>query len=71
MQAAEFSETQDPDYKTSPTVDDDVFEHLARVYSTNHPTMYRGENCKKRNFTDGITNGAATKKVVDLKSGEL
>lgn len=49
--------------------DDELFKHLARTYSKNHKTMYRGEHCydicgdDKRSllnerFPDGITNGA-------------
>lgn len=38
--------------------DDDVFEHLAKVYSYNHATMHKGNRCtESRPFLDGITNG--------------
>lgn len=44
----------------SPTPDDDVFKHLAEVYSFNHKTMYLGEACPhdKEGFLNGTTNGA-------------
>ncbi|KAJ8917801.1 hypothetical protein NQ315_010707 [Exocentrus adspersus] len=47
----------------SPTPDNDVFRHLAMVYSQNHLTMHKsmdrhlGEKCNVI-FKDGITNGA-------------
>lgn len=38
--------------------DDDVFVHLAKVYSYNHATMHKGNRCTdSRPFLDGITNG--------------
>ncbi|XP_051247717.1 carboxypeptidase M [Dicentrarchus labrax] len=38
--------------------DDDVFIHLAKVYSHNHATMHKGDSCAdSRPFLDGITNG--------------
>ncbi|XP_073336343.1 carboxypeptidase M [Pagrus major] len=38
--------------------DDDVFIHLAKVYSHSHGTMHRGNVCgDSRPFLDGITNG--------------
>lgn len=50
-------------YASSPslTPDDDVFKHLALVYSTNHAKMSRGVACKSAGpaFQQGITNGAA------------
>lgn len=44
----------------SPTPDDDVFKHLAEVYSFNHKTMHLGEACPndKQGFRNGTTNGA-------------
>lgn len=44
----------------SPAPDNDVFEHLAGVYSFNHKTMFRGEACPNdtKSFQNGITNGA-------------
>lgn len=43
------------------TPDDDVFKHLAAVYSLNHGRMYLGEPCKvgAPKFDNGTTNGAA------------
>ncbi|CAK6980406.1 carboxypeptidase M [Scomber scombrus] len=38
--------------------DDDVFVHLAKVYSHNHASMHNGGRCDdNRPFLDGITNG--------------
>lgn len=38
--------------------DNDVFVHLARVYSYNHASMHRGDGCgDSRTFLHGITNG--------------
>lgn len=38
--------------------DNDVFIHLAKTYSYNHTSMYKGEPCYGTNgFVDGITNG--------------
>lgn len=44
----------------SPTPDDDVFKHLAQVYSFNHKTMHLGEPCENdlKGFPNGTTNGA-------------
>ncbi|KAJ8983239.1 hypothetical protein NQ317_011647 [Molorchus minor] len=53
----------DGQHPPSPTPDDDVFKHLATVYSQNHktmhlsPTHHMDENCRHK-FTGGITNGA-------------
>lgn len=55
-------------YEAAP--DDGLFVHLSRVYSTNHPTMSKGEHCfdicgndreglLNERFRDGITNGAS------------
>ncbi|KAM4615432.1 carboxypeptidase M isoform 2-T3 [Polymixia lowei] len=42
----------------SVTPDNDVFIHLAKVYSYNHASMHRGERCHdSKQFTDGVTNG--------------
>ncbi|XP_064292398.1 carboxypeptidase D isoform X3 [Plodia interpunctella] len=50
-------------YAHSPSIapDDDVFRHLALVYSRNHEKMARGVSCKSGStrFENGITNGAA------------
>ncbi|XP_010792321.1 carboxypeptidase M-like, partial [Notothenia coriiceps] len=38
--------------------DDDVFNHLAKVYSHNHGSMHRGEQCRDSGpFPEGVTNG--------------
>ncbi|XP_065807366.1 carboxypeptidase M [Labrus bergylta] len=37
--------------------DDDVFVHLAKVYSYNHASMHQGDRCSGRPFLEGITNG--------------
>uniref|UniRef100_UPI00398F2009 carboxypeptidase M-like n=1 Tax=Pristiophorus japonicus TaxID=55135 RepID=UPI00398F2009 len=42
-------------YSRSP--DDDIFKYLAKIYSFNHKTMYKGNLCKMK-FLDGVTNGA-------------
>lgn len=44
----------------SPTPDDDVFKHLAQVYSFSHETMYQGQACPSdaKGFPNGTTNGA-------------
>ncbi|XP_077194887.1 carboxypeptidase M isoform X2 [Paroedura picta] len=42
----------------STTLDNDVFVHLAKTYSTSHATMHNGHVCEMRDpFTGGITNG--------------
>ena len=43
------------------TPDDDVFKHLAGVYSFNHGRMFGGDACKvgAPQFENGTTNGAA------------
>ncbi|CAK1551144.1 unnamed protein product [Leptosia nina] len=50
-------------YAHTPSVspDDDVFRHLARIYSNNHAKMSRDVSCQStfRTFEKGITNGAA------------
>ncbi|XP_045517527.1 carboxypeptidase D-like isoform X2 [Pieris brassicae] len=50
-------------YAHSPSIapDDDVFRHLALVYSNNHAKMSRGVSCRSEipRFEKGITNGAA------------
>ena len=40
--------------------DDDLFRHLAHLYSNTHPTMHYGEPCEvfPGNFPGGIVNGA-------------
>ncbi|KAF7642846.1 hypothetical protein LDENG_00249610 [Lucifuga dentata] len=40
------------------TPDNDVFVHLAKVYSYSHTSMHRGDRCYgSRPFVEGITNG--------------
>jgi len=43
-------------YAASP--DDDVFVHIAKNYSYDHPTMHLGRSQCGDHFKDGITNGA-------------
>ncbi|XP_077508420.1 carboxypeptidase M-like [Amblyomma americanum] len=48
--------------KYSLTPDDDVFRHLASVYSSNHANMQLGKACPPEgmpSFPNGATNGAA------------
>ncbi|CAN7937576.1 unnamed protein product [Ixodes hexagonus] len=47
--------------KPSLTPDDDVFKHIASVYSFNHANMYLGAPCSsdRQSFPNGTTNGAA------------
>uniref|UniRef100_A0A087X522 Carboxypeptidase M n=1 Tax=Poecilia formosa TaxID=48698 RepID=A0A087X522_POEFO len=47
-------------WMVSPSIapDDDVFVHLAKVYSYNHASMHKGNLCDDSGpFQDGITNG--------------
>ena len=46
--------------QNSLTPDDDVFKHLAQVYSFSHETMYQGQSCGSdaKVFPNGTTNGA-------------
>ncbi|XP_008313573.1 carboxypeptidase M [Cynoglossus semilaevis] len=45
-------------HRSSVAPDDDVFVHLAKVYSQNHGSMHRGDVCNDGlTFPDGITNG--------------
>ncbi|KAM4748863.1 carboxypeptidase M [Rhinophrynus dorsalis] len=37
--------------------DNDVFIHLAKLYSKKHANMYKGNACSGTSFQDGITNG--------------
>lgn len=48
-------------FTPSVSPDDDVFQHLAKLYARIHPNMHRGIICKDGDttFKDGITNGAA------------
>ncbi|XP_061839543.1 carboxypeptidase M [Nerophis lumbriciformis] len=44
--------------RASLTPDNDVFVHLAKVYSHNHASMHQGGGCDDdASFADGITNG--------------
>nr|XP_057921796.1 carboxypeptidase M isoform X2 [Doryrhamphus excisus] len=44
--------------RASLTPDNDVFVHLAKVYSHNHASMHQGWSCGEPvSFPDGITNG--------------
>ncbi|KAF7489398.1 Carboxypeptidase M [Sarcoptes scabiei] len=48
-------------YEPSLTPDNDVFKHLAEVYSFNHETMHLGKPCPDgsiEGFVNGTTNGA-------------
>ena len=48
-------------YEPSLTPDNDVFKHLAEIYSFNHQTMYQGKPCpdgSSESFPNGTTNGA-------------
>nr|XP_046909293.1 carboxypeptidase M-like [Dermatophagoides farinae] len=48
-------------YEPSLTPDNDVFKHLAEVYSFNHLTMHQGKPCPDGSidsFPNGTTNGA-------------
>ncbi|EDW63034.2 carboxypeptidase D isoform X2 [Drosophila virilis] len=47
--------------RLNPTEDNELFRHLALVYSRAHPTMHLGKPCalfQNELFADGITNGA-------------
>jgi hypothetical protein len=56
-----FIYTADMVQSYSPSPDDDVFQHLATVYASTHPTMHLGQPCniKDTGFKGGISNGAA------------
>ncbi|XP_060076300.1 carboxypeptidase M-like [Ylistrum balloti] len=43
--------------KLVPSPDDDIFQHISKVFSYSHHRMYQGGFCGET-FTDGITNGA-------------
>ncbi|XP_037935345.1 carboxypeptidase D isoform X2 [Teleopsis dalmanni] len=48
-------------HKLNPTEDNELFKHLALVYSKAHPTMHLGDPCplfRNEKFPEGITNGA-------------
>lgn len=42
----------------SPSPDNDLFKHLARVYASANPIMRTGNACPPEYFGRGITNGA-------------
>lgn len=46
------------DQKPEITADNDVFVHLATVYSKNNPIMVKDKPCNFSNFENGIINGA-------------
>ncbi|KAH6933701.1 hypothetical protein HPB50_017667 [Hyalomma asiaticum] len=52
-----YDDTYGQNTVESRTPDDDVFQHLARTYSLNHPTM-RQFSCERQTYSDGIVNGA-------------
>ncbi|KAL1421075.1 hypothetical protein MTO96_023502 [Rhipicephalus appendiculatus] len=52
-----YDDTYGQNTVESRTPDDDVFQHLARTYSLNHPTM-RQFSCERQTYHDGIVNGA-------------
>ncbi|UXI14639.1 Mg2+ and Co2+ transporter [Sarcoptes scabiei] len=59
-----YDETSDGSLSSyTPSADDKVFRHLARVYATNHKTMGKGVKCDNGDEDfgrqGGITNGAA------------
>lgn len=59
--AKDFLSENDPKTEKNPTEEDDVFRHLASIYSSAHKTMYQGKPCPsfiRESFPDGITNGA-------------
>ncbi|KAM9171422.1 carboxypeptidase M isoform 2-T2 [Pangshura tecta] len=52
--------------------DDDVFIHLAKTYSSNHASMYKGNECgNKPVFPYGITNGYAWYQLKGVKGQVL
>ncbi|CAA2977101.1 carboxypeptidase M, partial [Olea europaea subsp. europaea] len=59
-QQGSFLTARRPTSQHSPTPDDDVFKHLAQVYSFSHETMYQGQPCPwdSKGFPNGTTNGA-------------
>ena len=65
-----FDDTQAGQENLNPTPDDDLFKHLATVYSEAHPIMASGRTCPdseiQQPFKNGITNGA---KWYNVKGG--
>lgn len=59
--AKDFKISSDPQTVRNPTEENDIFKHLASVYSSSHRKMYQGKPCPsfiRESFPDGITNGA-------------
>lgn len=57
----DFLSNSDPRTVKNPTEENDIFSHLARVYSSSHRKMYLGKPCPtflRESFSEGITNGA-------------
>ena len=65
-----FDDTEAGKETLNPTPDDNLFKHLASVYSEAHPIMASGRTCPdneiQRPFKNGITNGA---KWYNVKGG--
>ena len=57
-----FDDTKAGKETLNPTPDDELFRHLASVYSEAHPIMAKGKTCPdneiQQPFKNGITNGA-------------
>ena len=57
-----FDDTKAGKETSNPTPDDNLFKHLASVYSEAHPIMASGRTCPdneiRQPFKNGITNGA-------------
>jgi hypothetical protein len=52
-----YDDSDGPVDQVSKTPDDQLFQHLAKTYSSNHGSMFTGlSGCG--NFPEGITNGA-------------
>lgn len=58
--ARDFQPHHDVRPMANPSEDNELFKHLARVYSNAHPTMHTSPKCPMFNdtFAEGITNGA-------------
>lgn len=58
----DFQSNRDSRIVMNPTPDNQMFQHLARVYSNAHATMHKSPVCPnplfKERFPEGITNGA-------------
>ena len=56
-----LSKVDDPRTIMNPTEENEIFKHLALIYSNSHKKMYQGKPCPsyiRESFTDGVTNGA-------------